>query len=201
MAKEAEQIVVEAEQISNGFLKNVSEELMLMHLQDVVSGKMIAARIETVAEKQLEISLNSAANLSKDMPVYLAPGSTVTDAEYTKTVWFNMSLPYIPMGFIQTVFNSTRASINVTNKHCYVALNKTTLPALQVPKDKDVIPKAKALLKALTELGIDSGKQLRDAKEPVKETLQLGIRDSMRFAVPRMFLNVSEADDKVTLKD
>ena len=139
MAQKAQQMVVEEKNITKQTLENISKEMEKSFLPDYVNDQMVGAKLLKFhfQEQLLEISLSSPADLIKDLPVYLALGAAVTDALYTPTVWFNMSAPFAPIGFIKEIFNGTHASMNVTNPQCFFHLNTSVFPALQVPKNKD----------------------------------------------------------------
>eukprot|EP00913_Durusdinium_trenchii_P002778 g2570.t1 len=90
-AQEAEQLVLEAKHLDANTSKNITARLEAEYLQDMVSDQMIDAKILTSKGQDLEILLSSnSSKLTKDLPVYLAPGSTVSDQPYISTVWFNM---------------------------------------------------------------------------------------------------------------
>lgn len=187
-AQEAEQLVLEAKHLDANTSKNITARLEAEYLQDMVSDQMIDAKILTSKGQDLEILLSSnSSKLTKDLPVYLAPGSTVSDQPYTSTVWFNMSLPFQPLGYIKEIYNDTHVLMNVTKHHCILSLNSSSLPGLQVPKDKYVIPTATKKLDMVVAVGIASGKKLREDHSNAKESLLL--------------LNASYSDGKLSIKE
>lgn len=161
LAQEAQQMVLAQDVINDTVLENITVSLQALYLPEIVNPNMIHSEILKMLPntQEFEILLSSKANLTKDMPVYIT--GAVRDKPYTATIWFNMSLPFLPMGYIKEVFNDTHALMNVTKHHCIFSLNSSSLPTLKVPVDEHVIQDTADKLKAILQHGVQRGVQMR----------------------------------------
>lgn len=172
LAQEAEQTVLAQDEINDTLLENITVALQALYLPDMVNPNMIRSDILKMMPntQEFEILLSSKARLTKGLPVYIT--GAVRDKPYTSTIWFNMSLPFLPMGYIKEVFNETHALMNVTKHHCIFSLNSSSLPTLLVPVDDNVIQDTAEKLKAILQHGVQRGVQLRRrGQRRAKETL------------------------------
>ena len=175
IAQFAERQIVANKQQDKAFLDNLTAMMEENFLQGKITSDLVAGSVKQVLvnpDTLLEIILNEPVQLVKDMPVFFADGATATDAQYSPTLWLNMSYPFKPVGFVQHIVNNSHFFASVTLP-CFQALNSTTFPGVQIPRSWDVIPKAKRKLHALQQLGVDSGLELLKNGELPKSKLRI----------------------------
>lgn len=126
---------------------------------DMVAGTITSVTSQTASEKVLlDVTLSSNASLVRGMPVFYAESSAVTD-EYMDSAdrWWNESLPFEPMGFIQHILNRTTFVMNVSDNKCFAKANPTKLPGVRVPNNSHVFPDGIAKVQAAIHRGMTLG--------------------------------------------
>ena len=170
-----QQFVASRSRHAADFLENLTTMMEESFLETLVLADLVAGSVKKVVQhpsKLLEVLLSEPAHLLEDMPVFFADGGTVTDQQYSSTLWLNMSTPFVPVGFVKHVINNSHFLANLTMP-CFEGLNSTTFPGVQIPRNRDVIPTAKGKLQALLQLGVSSGRELLKRHEQPKANLQI----------------------------
>ena len=171
----AEQKVVAEKRYDAAFLENLTATLEETFLESLIAGELILGSVKQVTlypSTLLEVYLDESAVLVKNMPVFFADGATATDSQYSSTLWLNMSYPFKPLGFVQSVMNSSHFIANVTMP-CFRGLNATTFPGVQVPRNEDVLPNARKKLQALQQRGVAAGQELLNKGEQPRASLKI----------------------------
>jgi len=130
---------------------------------------MVPAEVTAVHKHSgtFEVKLMGNATLEPGMPVYFGSGGTFSDQLKSPGKWWNLSLPFEPMGYVAS-FSGSNFVVNVTSHQCFAAtkLNASSIPALQVPRDSKVLSTAKKQVHAAMQSGMSShGKQKEDSQE------------------------------------
>ncbi|CAE8638900.1 unnamed protein product [Polarella glacialis] len=130
---------------------------------------MVPAEVTAVHKHSgtFEVKLMGNATLEPGMPVYFGSGGTFSDQLKSPGKWWNLSLPFEPMGYVAS-FSGSNFVVNVTSHQCFAAtkLNASSIPALQVPRDSNVLSTAKKQVHAAMQSGMSShGKQKEDSQE------------------------------------
>lgn len=119
-----------------------------------------AVPIKQAEERSYLMQLQGNASLKPGMPIYFNDGAVFTDGLMEKH-WWNLSTPFIPIGSVMNVINSSSfvAQINAGNFTCLSSLNLSAMPPLIVPKDENVMFLARSKVSAAIKRGFDAGKK------------------------------------------
>lgn len=150
--------------LSGAKLQEQQLELERDMLEVMIADDMVAGTITTVTphtaseEVLLEVSLSSNVSLLRGMPVFYEESSVVTDKHMdSANRWWNMSLPFEPIGFVQNILNRTTFVMNVSAHKCFEKAIAEKLPGVRVPKNRHVFPDSMAKVRAAVHRGMTIG--------------------------------------------